>query len=273
MPPRILAILNVTRDSYSDGGRFFRSGAFDAAAAVEAALAMVSDGAARVDVGAESTHPDSEDVPAADELRRLEPVVGELVARGVEVSVDTSKPEVMRRVLELGARCINDVAALRAAGALEAVAGSGCDVILMHSTAAAARAERSGVSDADWVGRIAAFFEERLEACARSGIARERVILDPGLGFFLSRDPGPSFAVLARLGELRRRLRLPLCVSPSRKSFLGALLGREIGERGAASLAAELWCASQGVEWIRAHDVRPLADALAVMAAIENADG
>src|SRR5688572_11174498 len=269
---RILAILNVTRDSYSDGGRFFPGGAFDPAPAVESALRMVADGASRIDVGAESTHPDSEDVPASEELRRIEPVVGELVARGAEVSVDTSKPEVMRRALELGASCINDVAALREPGALEAVAASRCDVILMHSTASSARAERGASAGGDWIDRIVRFLDERIEACERAGIARERLILDPGLGFFLSSDPGPSFAVLARLGDLRRRLGLPLCLSPSRKSFLGALLGREVGERGAASLAAELWCASQGVEWIRAHDVRPLADALAVLRAIENAN-
>jgi dihydropteroate synthase len=270
MPSRILAILNVTRDSYSDGGRFFPGGALDPSLAVDAALAMVADGAARIDVGAQSTQPDSEDVPAAEEIRRLEPVVGELVARGVEVSVDTSKPEVMRPVLELGARCINDVAALREPGALEAVAASRCDVILMHSTAAGARAERAVIGERDWVARIRGFLEERLEACRRAGIARERLILDPGLGLFLSRDRAASFTVLKRVRELRE-LGCPLCLSPSRKGFLGELVGRKAGERGAASLAAELWCASQGVEWIRAHDVRPLADALAVMRAIEDA--
>jgi dihydropteroate synthase type 2 len=268
---RILAILNLTRDSYSDGGRFFPGGTFAPERALEAAARLVADGAARIDAGAESTHPDSEDVTAAEELRRLEPVVSELVARGIEVSVDTTKPEVMRRAIQLGASCVNDVAALREPGALEAVAAGRCDVILMHSTSPSARAERSGERSGDWIARIGEFFDRRVEACSRAGIARERLIVDPGLGFFLSRDPGPSLEVLARLDELRRRLGLPLCLSPSRKSFLGALLGREVGDRGAASLAAELWCAAHGVEWIRAHDVRPLADALKVVAAIEGA--
>jgi dihydropteroate synthase type 2 len=263
MPPRILGILNVTRDSYSDGGRYL-----DPQAAIEHGRQLLREGAARIDIGAESTHPDAEDVSEEEQLRRLEPVLGALVADGAEVSVDTSEPEVMRRALELGARCINDVRALREPGALAAVAPGRCELILMHSTATGARAERREHRPGDWIARIAAFFEERIGACERAGIARERLILDPGLGFFLSSDPAPSLEVLRRVRELRE-LGLPLCLSPSRKSFLGAVLGRGVGERDAGSLACELWCARQGVDWIRTHSVGALADALRIVAALE----
>jgi dihydropteroate synthase len=263
MPTRILGILNVTRDSYSDGGRYL-----DPQAALGHGLRMAREGAARIDVGAQSTHPDAERVPVAEQLARLEPVVRGLVAAGAEVSVDAHEPEVMRRALELGARCVNDVTALREPGAIEAVAASGCELILMHSTSTRARAEREPTSDADWIARIRAFFEERIAACDRAGIERRRLILDPGLGFFLSSEARPSLVVLRRLGELRS-LGCALCVSPSRKSFVGAVLGREVGGRAAGSLACELWSARQGVEWIRTHEVAPLADALRMLAAIE----
>jgi dihydropteroate synthase len=255
--PRLLGILNVTRDSYSDGGRYF-----ELEKALEQARSLRRDGAARIDVGAQPTNPRAEVVGAEEELRRLEPLVRELLAEGAELSIDTYEPRVMRRMLELGVRAINDVAALRVPGALQAVADSKCEVFLMHSTSPTPRAVVEPVRSGDWIERIRGFFEERFEACERAGIARERLVLDPGMGFFLSSEPGPSFEVLRRLGELRDLG--PLCVGVSRKSFLGARGGRGVHERGAATLAAELFCARAGVHWIRTHDVRALADALAV---------
>jgi len=262
---QILGILNITRDSYSDGGSYFAP-----EGALEHARALRADGAARIDVGAESSHPDAEDVPADEEIRRMAPVVERLVAQGAEVSVDTCKPAVMRRMLDLGVHCINDITALREPGALAVAADSRCDVILMHSTSSRSRAERQTPGEIDWIARITEFFAERIDACERSGIARERLILDPGMGLFLSSEPGPSLVVLKRLDELRR-FGLRLCLSPSRKSFVGALLGRAVGERGAGSLATEIWCAQHRVEWIRTHDVRALADALRMIGAIERA--
>lgn len=261
--PRLLGVVNLTVDSFSDGGRFLA-----AEDAVRHALELVEHGAARIDLGAQSTHPDAQHVGAAEELRRLEPVLMALVAARVEVSVDTYEPRVMARVLELGACCINDVTALGSEGALGAVAASRCELILMHSTSGAARAERHAPLERDWIERIASFFERRLERLERAGVARERVIVDPGLGLFLSSDPAVSFEVLRRLGELRARLARPICVAPSRKSFLGAEIGRGPSERGPATLAAELWCAARGVDWIRTHDVRAASDALVTWAAL-----
>jgi len=256
-------VLNVTRDSFSDGGEWL-----DASAAISRAHELVAHGAARVDVGAQSTHPEAEVVDAAEELRRLEPIVRELVAAGVEVSVDTFRPDVMARALELGAACINDVTALRDPRAVEAVAGSACELIVMHSTSNEARAERAAVECDDWIERIASFFEQRLEELERAGVRRERTILDPGMGLFLSSEPRASFEVLRRIAELRARVGRPLCVGVSRKSFLGAAPARSARERGPATLAAELWCATQGVEWIRTHDVRAASDALRAWRAI-----
>jgi len=262
---QVLGVLNLTRDSYSDGGRYIE---------VDAALAhareMLAAGAQSIDVGAESSHPDSENVSAEEELRRLEPVVTALIASAARVSVDTHKPRVMRRVLELGVHCINDITALRDPDAVAAVRQSECKLIVMHSTSSEARAQRDAERDGNWTARIVEFFERRIAELERAGIARERLILDPGLGFFLSSAPGPSLAILRNLPRLRA-LGLPLCVSPSRKSFIGSVLGREVGERGAGTLATEIWCAQHAVEWIRTHDVRALRDALAMLDAIERA--
>ncbi|MBL8802288.1 MAG: dihydropteroate synthase [Planctomycetes bacterium] len=255
--PRLLGVVNLTDDSFSDGGRFRKH-----VDALQHALELVEQGAARIDLGAQSTHPEAELVGPDEEWRRLEPVLRELVAARIEVSIDTFEPHVMERALELGAACINDVTALRDERAVRVVAASRCELILMHSTSRQARAEREAPTEADWVERIVRFFDERLAALARLGVVRERVIVDPGLGLFLSSAPEPSFEVLRRIGELRQRVGQRVCVAPSRKSFLGAALGRAPLERGAATLAAELWCAAQGVDWIRTHDVRAASDAL-----------
>lgn len=262
--PRLLGVVNLTTDSFSDGGRFLAP-----RDAVSHALELVKHGAARIDLGAQSTHPDAQRVGPTEELRRLEPVLAELVAARVEVSVDTYEPQVMERALELGACCINDVTALCDEHAVRVVAASRCELILMHSTSNSARAERHAPREDDWIERIATFFEARLEQLARAGVARERIVVDPGLGLFLSSDPAASFEVLRRLAELRMRLQRPICIAPSRKSFLGAALGRAPNERGPATLAAELWCAAQGADWIRTHDVRAASDALVTWRALQ----
>ena len=257
----ILGILNVTRDSFSDGGRYL-----DPDAAVEHGLALAADGADLVDVGAASSHPDSEDVPAAEELRRLTPVVGPLVAAGVRVSVDTWRPPVAARMVELGAELVNDITGLADPAMLELGARTDVRFIVMHSTSAAARAER-GAAPAAIVDRIAGFFEERARAAVAAGIDRSRLVLDPGMGFFLGRTPEASLEVLRELERLGEP-GLPLCVSTSRKSFLGELVGRPVAEREAATLASELWAWTRGVAMIRTHGVRALRDGLRVMEAI-----
>ena len=259
--PGIFGILNITRDSFSDGGRYF-----DADAAIEHGRRLAASGADVIDIGAESTHPDAEDVPAEEEIARLEPVVRELRHDGLSISVDAYKPAVITRALELGVDFINDVTALRDPDAVAAVRDSNARLVLMHSVSADARAARTDESAETIVDRIEAFFADRLRELASAGIARERIILDPGMGFFLSRDPRASVRVLAELPRLRQ-LGLPLLISTSRKSFIGALLAgdaepRPADERGAGTLATELWAALNGADYIRTHDPRALSDTL-----------
>jgi dihydropteroate synthase type 2 len=267
---QIVGIVNITRDSFSDGGKFL---------APETALAharqLVADGAAIIDVGAESTRPEAEVVSAEEELARLAPVVGALCRDGLRVSIDTYKPAVMRAMLKLGVALINDVTALRDPQAVAVLRDAPARVILMHSTSTEARAQRLDVSPATIVDRMIAFFERRVDGLEAAGIARRRLILDPGMGFFLGRDPAVSLAVLRQLDRLAA-LGLPVCVSTSRKSFIGGVLGgagesRPVMQRGAGTLATELWAALHGVEYIRTHDVRALHDALSMWAAIAEA--
>lgn len=259
----LVGILNLTRDSFSDGGRYL-----DPDAAVAHARRLAADGADWIDVGAESTRPEAEAVPAEVEVARLAAVVPRLVAAGLAVAVDTWKPEVMRAALDLGCGMVNDVRALREPGALEAVRDSPALLVLMHSASGEARASRaSALTPANALPRIRAFFEERLAALAAAGVDPARAILDPGMGLFLSPDPDVSLQVLRELPALRA-LGRPLYVCTSRKSFLHGITGRPVAERGAATLASELYACRQGVEYVRTHDVRALADGLAVEAAL-----
>jgi dihydropteroate synthase len=271
---QILGILNLTRDSFSDGGLYL-----DPDTAIAHARQLVAHGADFVDVGAESTNPDGESVTADEEIRRLEPVVAALVHERVAVSIDTYKPSVMHAMIALGAAMINDVTALGDPAAVAAVRGAACRIILMHSTSSGARAERRDVTAETIMDRVLRHFEERIAALTAQGIARERLILDPGMGFFLGRDPRVSLNVLRNLDRLRS-LDLPLCVSTSRKSFIGTVLGsgpaadgrpRPVEQRGAGTLATELWALAHGVEYVRTHDVRSLSDAARVWRAIEQA--
>ena len=263
---QILGIVNITRDSFSDGGRYL-----DPSAALAHARALRAAGADVLDLGAESTHPDSADVSAAEECARLAPVLTALKAEGAVVSVDTSKPAVMRFALANGADFINDVTALRDPESVAVVRGAPARLILMHSVVPQARAQRTprpGATSPDLaalVAHIRAFFADRIAALTAAGIDRARLILDPGMGFFLGPRPEHSLAVLRGLRDLTT-LGCPLCVSTSRKSFIGTLLGdaagpRPVDQRAAGTLATELWAAAQGVEFIRTHEPRPLRDA------------
>jgi dihydropteroate synthase len=269
---QIIGIVNVTRDSFSDGGRYLTP-----EAAVAHARQLVADGADIVDVGAESTHPDAEDVPAGEEIARLTPVIEGLKEAGLTISVDTSKPAVMRHVLAMGVAYINDVTALRDPEAVAAVRDADSQLIIMHSRGSVARAERVEADPTTIVDEIIRFFRRRIGALTEAGVARERLILDPGMGFFLGSNPGASLAVLRGLDRLRA-LRLPVLVSTSRKSFIGSILGssdspRPVGQRGAGTLATEIWAAQHGVAYIRTHDVRALRDALTILAALTNESG
>jgi dihydropteroate synthase type 2 len=274
---QILGIVNVTADSFSDGGRFL-----DPDAAVAHARQLAADGADWIDLGAESTHPDAQDVPADIEIERLTPVIRRLRADGLRVSVDTHKPAVMRHVLGLGAAMINDVCGFEDADSAAAVRDGDARLVVMHArgagegagTGSGARAQRGAAADPRTiVAEVIEYFRARIAALAAAGIARQRLILDPGMGLFLSPDPGVSLAVLGGLSRLRE-LELPILVSTSRKGFIGRLLAdasgapRPVEQRGAGTLISEIWAATQGVAYVRTHDVRQLRDALRVQAAI-----
>lgn len=265
--PEIFGIVNVTRDSFSDGGRFLA-----ADAALEHAEQLLQDGADVLDIGAESTHPDAEDVSDVEEVRRLEPVVGPLVAQGATVSVDTTKPRVMRAMVELGARWINDVNGFRDEDAMQVVADAPEAVrfVVMFSRSQGPRADRRDHASEGLLGDLRAFFDERQRMFAAAGVSRARVVFDPGMGFFLGRGALPSLTVLRHLHPLCES-HGPLLVSVSRKSFLGEVTGSPVAHRGPGTLAAELWAAQQGAAYVRTHDVKALRDALAVAAAIEGA--
>jgi len=267
MRVQILGVLNVTRDSFSDGGRYLTP-----EQAIAHGRRLVADGADIIDIGAEATNPDAEEVPADEEIRRLTPVVAALRQEGVRVSVDTCKPAVMRAMLDLGVEIINDVTGVRDPEAVAVLRHAQAAIIVMHSTATGPRAERADADPQTIVTRVLDFLRDRVEALEAAGIARRRLILDPGMGFFLGRDPQLSLEVLRHLDRLAT-LGRPLCVSVSRKSFIGATLGsaaqpRAVAERAAGTLAAELWAAQAGVQYIRTHDVRALRDALTIWQAL-----
>ena len=261
--PVVMAVLNVTPDSFSDGGRHFT---------LEAALArarrMVEEGAAIVDIGGESTRPGAQPVEEAQERDRVLPVI-EAVGREIDciVSVDTSKPGVMRAACAAGAELVNDVMALRAPGALEAVRDTGAAACLMHMQGEPRSMQLAPRYD-DVVAEVRRFLRERLASCTAAGIAADRLLVDPGFGFGKTLEH--NVALLGNLGRLAD-LGAPLLVGVSRKSMLGALTGRKVNERTDAGAAAAALAAWQGAKVIRTHDVRATIDALKVSAAARGA--
>ena len=255
--PRVMGILNVTPDSFSDGGRYL-----DPAAALARARRMVEEGADLVDVGGESTRPGAEPVPAAEELRRVVPVIEAIATElPVPVSVDTSKPEVMRAAVAAGASLINDVRALRAPGALEAAAEAGVPVCLMHMRGEP-RTMQEAPAYGDVVAEVRAFLLERAAACEAAGIPRGRILIDPGFGFGKTLEH--NLALMRRL-EAFVGTGFPVLVGVSRKSMIGALAGGAPVERRLhGSVAAAVVAACKGAAIVRVHDVAPTVEALRV---------
>ncbi|MCX7514966.1 dihydropteroate synthase [Frateuria sp. STR12] len=262
---RVVGILNVTPDSFSDGGAFA-----DTDAAVAHGLAMAEQGADMLDVGGESTRPGADDVPMEEELRRVMPVIEQLIARTtLPIAIDTSKPEVMRVAVAAGAGMINDVYALRREGALDAAAELRVPVCLMHM-----QGEPRGMQDDprydDVVGEVHRFLTDRLFACELAGIDKRRVLVDPGFGFGKTLEHN-----LALLRALERFTGLGAGVYAglSRKAVIGTLTGRPAGEpRAAGSAAAALVAVQRGARMVRVHDVAATVDALAVWRAVQEGD-
>lgn len=258
-----MGVLNVTPDSFSDGGRFF-----SLAAAVEQGVRMAAEGAALIDVGGESTRPGADPVSEAEELGRVVPVIERLRAStDVEISIDTSKPAVIRAATAAGAGLINDVRALREPGALEAAATSGCAVCLMHMQGEP-RTMQLAPHYGNVVAEVRAFLAGRAAACREGGIEAGRLVVDPGFGF--GKDTGHNLTLLSHLGELVAD-GLPVLVGLSRKSMLGTLTGRAPGERVAGGVALAVIAALNGARIVRTHDVAPTVDALKLVDAVEGA--
>jgi dihydropteroate synthase len=262
--PRIMGVINVTPDSFSDGGQFA-----DVDAAIAHGLRLVEAGADLLDVGGESTRPGAAAVNATEELARVIPVIEALSARaGVPVAVDTSKPEVMRAAVAAGAGLINDVRALRAPGALDAAAALSVPICLMHMQGEPGTMQDEPHYD-DVVAEVHRFLAERILDCQFAGIDKSRLLVDPGFGFGKSLDH--NLSLLRELGRFRD-LGVPLLVGLSRKSMIGALTGRAVGERVVGSVAAALIAVQRGAAIVRVHDVAATRDVLAVWHAVHAGD-
>lgn len=264
---QIVGIVNITADSFSDGGRYLEP---DRATAHARALAEA--GADVVELGPASSHPDAASVPPDEQIARLRPVLAALAPEKLCLSVDATDSEVLRFAAEAGVAWLNDVRGFPDPALHPVLARASARLVVVHSIAGAERAGRELVSPRRALDSIERFFDERLATLVRAGVAEERLVVDPGMGLFLGRDPAASLAVLRRIPALRARFGRPVLVSVSRKSFLRTLTGSGLDAIGPATLAAELYAARQGVDFLRTHDVRALRDALRVEAALAEAE-
>jgi dihydropteroate synthase len=254
--PIVMGILNVTTDSFSDGGLFV-----DTHKAVDHALLMQADGAAIIDIGGESTRPGASAVSEQDELARVIPIVEALASRNIVVSVDTQKPAVMREAIAAGAAIINDVNALQAPGAMQTCAAAAVGVCLMHRQGTASTMQVAPHYQ-DVVDEVAAFLVDRAAACKAHGISAERIAIDQGYGFGKTIEHNLS---LLRAIPQFAQLGYPLLAGVSRKSLFNALLGREVQDRLAGSLATAVLAAQAGAKILRVHDVKETVDALKML--------
>ena len=263
---KILGILNITEDSFSDGGRYLAP-----AAALAHGESLLKDGADILDVGGAPSNPNAKPVPLETEIARLKSVVPALKAAGAAISIDSFAPEVQRWALSQGADYLNDIHGFAEPALYPELAKSDAGLIVMHAIQGYGIATRENVPAHEIFDRTVSFFEQRIAALTKAGIAPARLILDPGMGFFVGSDPENSLTLLRRLPELKTRFGLPLLVSVSRKSFLRKLAGQSDSAGPAvqaASLAAELFAGLKGVDYVRTHAPGPLAAALKIQAAL-----
>ncbi len=252
----VMGILNVTPDSFSDGGRY---GTLEFA--ISRAEEMVENGADLIDIGGESTRPGSPSVPVEEELRRVMPAVYALQGLGKPLSVDTCKPQVMREAIIAGADMINDINGFRAPGAIEAVQGSDCGLCIMHMQGTPQDMQAQPVYQ-DVVREVIDFLRQRVETLLEAGIERERICVDPGLGFGKSVEH--NYALLRATARIEEELGLPVLIGLSRKSMIGAVTGRPVEQRLPGSIAGALAAVAHGAKIVRVHDVAETVDALKV---------
>jgi dihydropteroate synthase type 2 len=262
--PRLVGIVNVTEDSFSDGGLYVNP-----ERAAEHARRLAAEGADVVEIGPASSHPDAKPVSPREEIRRVGAVLDRLEDLDRPICVDSFQPETQLYAIERNVAYVNDIQGFPDAGLHPPLAGSACRLVLMHSVQRRGRATRIRTDSRTVTDEIERFFVARLSSLESGGVRRDRIVLDPGMGFFLGSNPEPSLTVLRNLPRLKERFGLPLWISVSRKSFLSAITGRPADGLQAATLAAELYAVAQGADYIRTHDVRALRDALAVASALE----
>ncbi len=263
MALKIFGILNITADSFSDGGRYLTP-----KAALAHGRALIAGGADVLDIGAASSNPDAAVVGAKTELSRLKKVVPVLMAEGVAVSIDSFEIDVQRWALAQGVAWLNDIHGFPDAALYPELADSDCGLIVMHAVQAQGIATRVDVPPEAIMQLMFDFFDQRIGALQAAGVDKSRIVLDPGMGFFLGTNPLTSIEALRRLPELGPRYDLPVLVSVSRKSFIRALAGVSAAEAGAATLAAEIFAVSRGAAMIRTHDPKALSDGLKVLSAL-----
>lgn len=261
--PLIMGVINVTPDSFSDGGLYLSM-----AAAVAHARQLIAEGADLLDVGGESTRPGAAPVTLEEERRRVLPVLEALAGAGVPLSVDTRKPELMRAAVAAGAAMVNDVNGFQAPGALAAVADSNCAICIMHKQGDPQTMQQAP-QYADVVVEVYDYLQQRIAAAERAGIARDRIVVDPGFGFGKALDH--NLELLRRLDAIVA-LQVPVLAGLSRKSMIGRLTGRDAGDRVAGSVAAALLAVQRGAAIVRVHDVAATRDALAVWHAVNKPD-
>jgi len=260
-----MGVLNVTPDSFSDGGRFL-----DLEAAVRRGIELAAEGADVVDVGGESTRPGSDPVPTQVEMDRVVPVIKRLAAElDTPISIDTTKPEVARAALDSGALILNDVTGGRDPRMLRVARDTGAGMVLMHMLGEPKTMQEDPRYD-DVVADVRAYLGDRVDAAVRAGIERERLCVDPGIGF--GKTLQHNLALLRRIGEFAEMGR-PVMVGPSRKSFLGKILGTDVDDRLEGTAGAVAWAAGHGAHIVRVHDVREMVRVVRVVDAIGRSEG
>lgn len=253
----IMGIVNITRDSYSDGGQFLNPDL-----AIAHAAELFQAGAAVIDLGPSSSHPGAPIIDPKIEIERLEPVLNTLLSMQIPLSVDSFHTETQRFAMAKGVQIINDVHGFSNPSFYPELADSHCSLVVMHSIHGDKPAEKTVTNPNVIMTKIFNFFEHRINALVNAGITKDHLIIDPGMGFFLSSEPEASLVVLQNIKALKQRFNLPVMIAVSRKSFIQKITEQTPQNAGAGTLATELFAAAQGVDWIRTHDVRALKDGL-----------